>query len=314
LSTNEKIRVPVLLGPTASGKSDAALYACGRLGCEIVSCDSRQIYKKMDIGTAKPSQEESGRVRHWMIDIIEPDQKYSAFNYAQDAAAIIRERVAAGKRVIVCGGSGLYFQCLSQGIGPQVAEDKELREHYRAIAEKQGADRVYAELAAVDPAAASQSHASNLKRNIRALEVYHSTGIPFSELKKRTSPPDDIVFNIIVLFRPREELYSRINARVDDMMKKGLWEEFQSLRSQGYDKRSPGLFCVGYRELFDVEENKATLAQAVDKIKQNTRNYAKRQITWFRHQVKGREVEAGETAKEVIAKAIEEFLLNQDKI
>ena len=303
---NEKIRVPVLLGPTASGKSDAALYAFGRLGCEIVSCDSRQIYRKMDIGTAKPSPEESGRVRHWMIDIIEPDQKYSAFNYAQNAAAIIRERTALGKRVLVCGGSGLYFQCLSRGIGPEVAEDKELREHYRAMAEKQGADRVYAELAAVDPVAALQSHASNLKRNIRALEVYHSTGIPFSELKKRMSPPPDFVFEIMILSMPRQELYSRINARVDDMMRKGLWEEFQSLRSQGYDRRSPGLFCVGYRELFDVEEKKVTIAQAVDKIKQNTRNYAKRQITWFRHQVKGREVEAGENAKDKVMKMMEE--------
>ena len=314
MSANEKIRIPVLLGPTASGKSDAALYACGRIDCEMVSCDSCQIYRKMDIGTAKPSQEESGRVRHWMIDIIEPDQKYSAFNYAQDAAAVIRERAADGRRVLVCGGSGLYFQCLSQGIGPQVAEDKELREHYRTIAEKQGADRVYDELAAVDPVAASHSHVSNLKRNIRALEVFHSTGIPFSELKKRTSPPDNFVFDIMVLSRPREELYSRINARVDDMMKKGLWEEFQSLRSQGYDRRSPGLFCVGYRELFDVEEKNATLGQAVEKIKQNTRNYAKRQITWFKHQVNGREAEAGESAKEVITKAIEEFFDIQDEI
>jgi tRNA dimethylallyltransferase len=262
----------------------------------------------MDIGTAKPTREESGRVRHWMIDIIDPDRKYSAFNYAQDAAAVIRERAEAGRPVLVCGGSGLYFQCLSQGIGPQVAEDKELREHYHAIAEKQGADRVYAELAAVDPVTASQSHASNLKRNIRALEVYHSTGVPFSELKKRTSPPDDFVFDIMVLSRPREELYSRIDARVDDMMKKGLWEEFQSLRGQGYDRRSPGLFCVGYRELFDVEEKKATLAEAVEKIKQNTRNYAKRQITWFRHQVRGKEIKAGEGAGEIIERYMKEFL------
>jgi tRNA dimethylallyltransferase len=261
----------------------------------------------MDIGTAKPTHEESAQVRHWMIDIIEPDKKYSAFNYAQDAAAIIRERSAAGGRVLVCGGSGLYFQCLSQGIGPQVAENKELREHYRALAEKEGAVRVYAELAAVDPATASQSHASNLKRNIRALEVYHGTGAPLSELKKHMIPPNDFVFDIMILSRPREELYSRINARVDDMMKKGLWDEFLSLRSQGYDRQSPGLFCVGYRELFDVEEKKATLAEAVEKIKQNTRNYAKRQITWFRHQVKGRDVEAGENAKDKVMKMMEEY-------
>jgi tRNA dimethylallyltransferase len=120
------------------------------------------------------------------------------------------------------------------------------------------------------------------------------------------SPPPDFVFEIMILSMPRQELYSRINARVDDMMRKGLWEEFQSLRSQGYDRRSPGLFCVGYRELFDVEEKKVTIAQAVDKIKQNTRNYAKRQITWFRHQVKGREVEAGENAKDKVMKMMEE--------
>jgi tRNA dimethylallyltransferase len=308
LRANEKIRVPVLLGATAAGKSSAALAVCSQMGLEIVSCDSRQIYRHMDIGTAKPAKEDFALVKHWMIDIIEPDRKYSAFNYAQDAGTVIRERAAAGGRVLVCGGSGLYFQCLSQGIGPQVAEDKDLREHYRAIAGKEGAEKVFAELAAVDPAAAAQSHASNLKRNIRALEVYHATGVPFSELKKRTLPPDDFVFDVMVLSMPREGLYPRINARVDDMMKKGLWEEFQSLRGRGYDRRSPGMFCVGYRELFDVEENKMTLAQAVEKIKQNTRNYAKRQITWFKHQVKGREVEAGENAGDELKNMIEGFL------
>jgi len=306
LGAKEKIKVPVLLGPTSSGKSDAALYACESLGCGIVSCDSRQIYRKMDIGTAKPSPEESSRVRHWLIDIIDPDKKYSAFNYARDASAVIREQAAAGRRVLVCGGSGLYFQCLSQGIGPQVEEDKDLRGQYRKIAEESGAEVVFAELAKVDPLTASQSHASNIKRNIRALEVYHSTGVPFSELKKRTAPPDDFEFYVMVLTRPREELYARIDSRVDGMIKTGLWKEFMSLRGQGYDKNSPGMFCVGYRELFDVEEKKATLEQAIEKIKRNTRNYAKRQVTWFRHQVKGREVEAGAKTGKMVEEFIEE--------
>jgi tRNA dimethylallyltransferase len=312
LPEDKKIRVPVLLGPTAAGKSDVCLAVCKQMGLEIVSCDSRQIYRHMNIGTAKPTGEDTVLVKHWMIDIIDPDQGYSAFRYAADSAEIIRKRAAVEKRVLLCGGTGLYFKCLSEGMGPQVAEDKDLREHYRTLAIRHGNEIVFKELCRIDPVTASASHASNLTRNIRGLEVFHITGIPLSELKKRTSGPDDFVFSVMILTLPREELYGRINARVDAMIKNGLWEEFKSLRKRGYDSKSPGLLCVGYRELFAVEENKTTLAQAIEKIKQNTRNYAKRQITWFKHQVKGIEVAAGELSGDVLASKIERFLSHAD--
>jgi tRNA dimethylallyltransferase len=307
----KKIRVPVLLGPTASGKSAVALTVCERLSCDIVSCDSRQIYKKMDIGTAKPSAQERNLVRHWMIDIIDPDTRYSSFSYAQDALSVIREMAEQGRRVLLCGGTGLYYKNLSQGIGHQAPENPALRQKYRTMAQDLGAEAVFAELYVVDPVTAETSHVANLQRNIRALEVYHTTGIPLSRLKSGATPPGDIFFDVMVLSLPRQQLYSRINARVDEMVCRGLWDEFKELRKQGYDSNSPGLLCVGYRELFDVEENRASLAQAVEKIKQNTRNYAKRQITWFRHQVSGRQIEVADTTADTVTAIVGEFFINK---
>jgi tRNA dimethylallyltransferase len=302
-----KIPVPVLLGPTASGKSAIAQAVCERLGCDLLSCDSRQIYRRMDIGTAKPSPGDMARVRHWMVDIVDPGEKYSAFAFARDAGARIRERAAQGKRVMVCGGTGLYFQALCAGLGPQAPEDPALREKYKALAAAQGRQAVFDELLAADPLTAAASHASNLQRNIRALEVFHSTGRPLSELKKRAAGPEDIVFDVVVLSQDRETLYRRIDGRVDAMMNNGLLDEFHSLLRQGYDQRSPGLLCVGYREFFAFDKGEATLEQVVDKIKQDTRNYAKRQITWFRHQVRGREVAADPCACETVISQVKEF-------
>ncbi len=302
-----KILVPVLLGPTASGKSAIAQSVCERLGCDLLSCDSRQIYRHMDIGTAKPSPEDRARVRHWMVDVVDPGERYSAFAFARDACALIRERAAQGKRVMVCGGTGLYFQALCAGLGPQAPEDPALREKYKALAAAQGRQAVYNELLAVDPVTAAASHASNLQRNIRALEVYHATGTPLSELKKRAAGPEDIAFDVMVLSHDRETLYRRIDSRVDTMIEDGLLNEFHSLLRQGYDQRSPGLLCVGYREFFAFDRGEATLEQAVDKIKQDTRNYAKRQITWFRHQVLGREVVAAPCASETVMSQVKEF-------
>lgn len=303
-----KIRVPVLLGPTASGKSSIALSVCGRLGFEMLSCDSRQIYRGMDIGTAKPPAADRARVRHWMIDIIDPDVRYSAHEFGREAARIIRERAAQGKRVLVCGGSGLYFQALSRGLGPQVAEDPEVREKYRAMAQEQGRQAVFDELAAVDPVSAAASHAGNLQRNIRALEVFHATGKPLSRLKNLAVPPGDLEFDVVLLSLDRETLYRRIDARVDDMMKRGLLDEFHSLVRRGYNERSPGMLCVGYREFFAFEKREATLDKTVEKIRQDTRNYAKRQITWFRHQARGRPVVADGPAADEVTRMVVEFL------
>ena len=308
MAAPDKLKVPVLLGPTASGKSSIALAVCERLGLEMLSCDSRQIYRCMDIGTAKPPAADMARVRHWMIDIIDPDVRYSAHEFGREAGRIIRERAELGKCVLVCGGSGLYFQALSRGLGPQVAEDPRVRAKYRAMAQTQGRQAVFDELAAVDPATAAASHASNLQRNIRALEVFHAAGQPLSRLKKLAVPPGDLEFDVMLLSLGREALYRRIDARVDDMMKRGLLDEFHSLVRRGYDEKSPGMLCVGYREFFAFEKREATLDETVEKVKQDTRNYAKRQITWFRHQEKEREIAAGERACDEAAGIVGRFL------
>ena len=284
------VTVPVLLGPTAVGKTAYAVRIADELGLEIVSCDSRQVYKRMDIGTAKPSPGELAAVKHWMVGIVEPSERYSAFRYALDASRIIRERARDGKAVMLCGGSGLYFQALSGGIGPQVAADPDIRRRYTDMAAHVGREAVWERLKAIDPATAFSSHAGNLVRNIRALEVFETMGVPLSELKKQAVPPQDLRFRTIVLTLPRPELYRRINDRVDAMARRGLWDEFQTLRRLGYDRTSPGLGCLGYKELFDVEEKKADLHSAIERIKQNTRHYAKRQLTWLRHQVNGVEI------------------------
>lgn len=292
----KKIRIPVLIGPTAAGKTGCSVGIAKRLGLEIVSCDSRQVYKHMDIGTAKPSAEERVSVKHWLVDVVEPSEQYSAFLFATDAARIIRERAKAGVAVLVCGGTGLYFQALTCGLGPRVGSDPEIRGRYAGMAQQEGKQAVWEMLKKVDPKTAGSSHPENLVRNIRALEVFDSIGAPLSELKKHAAPPGDIEFRAFVLDLPRSFLYDRINKRVDEMVERGLWNEFKSLRALGYDRSSPGLRCVGYRELFDVEEKKFDFQTAIGLIKRNTRHFAKRQLTWLRHQVDGTVVDLTDAA------------------
>jgi tRNA dimethylallyltransferase len=256
----------------------------------------------MDIGTAKPSAEERASVKHWLVDVVDPSEQYSAFRFAADAARTVRERAKAGVAVMVCGGTGLYFQALARGLGPRVGPDPEIRGRYAGIAEQQGKQAVWELLRKVDPETAGSSHPENLVRNIRALEVFDCLGAPLSELKKHAAPPDDIEFRTFVLELPRSVLYSRIDKRVDEMVERGLWEEFESLRARGYSRSSPGLRCVGYRELFDVEEKRIDLQTAIGLIKRNTRHFAKRQLTWLRHQV-------GETAADMTDGAAQETIL-----
>ena len=305
---NCRIKVPAILGPTASGKTSLALFICNELKLEIISCDSRQIYKYLDIGTAKPTKEEQQKVKHWMIDIITPDKKYSAYEYSIQALNIIKTKNVQNNRVLICGGTGLYFNSLSKGIGPQVPPDEQIRKNLKEIVEKYGKERIYNMLAEIDTETASKSHPSNLHRNIRALEVYYKTGIPLSQQKRMASSPKEIDFFVIKLFPPRDILYDRINKRVDKMIRYGLFEEFLNIRKLGYNKDSPGLLSVGYKELFNVENGKLSLKEATEKIKQNTRNLAKRQITWFKHQVKGIEINYIDNAEKKILDLLKEYL------
>jgi tRNA dimethylallyltransferase len=280
----QRTKVAVLLGPTAVGKSALALRLADDLGLDIISCDSRQIYRGMDIGTAKPTRDEMARVKHWLVDIADPSQWYSAYEFAHDAARIIETLASDGRRALICGGTGFYFRGLSEGLGMRLASDWSLREAYEKRVREEGARTILEELRDVDAETAQRLHPNDTRRIIRALEVYHTTGVPQSELKKHSCPPGDFEFCVTVVTLPRPVLYGRIEARVERMVAEGLWKEFRGLREAGYDERSPGLQCVGYRELFEVERGTMTLQEACVRMKQNTRRYAKRQMTWFRHQ------------------------------
>jgi tRNA dimethylallyltransferase len=309
LSENPRIRVPVILGPTASGKTELAIALALELGLEILSCDSRQIYRHMDIGTAKPTPEEQRLVKHWMIDVINPEQRFSCFQFARDSQEIITDRFNSGTSMLICGGSGLYFKGLSEGIGPTAAANEDFRKIYFEKAQKPGGDQeIYNELKKIDPLTAKVSCPTNIQRNIRALEVYVTTGVTQSEQKKKAHPPGNLEFLILVATLPRTELYRRIDNRVDTMIKNGLFDEFKTLRNKGYDEEAPGLHCLGYKELFSVENGSMPLSFAANIIKTKTRNYAKRQITWFKHQSKGIEFPNNKDGFSMIKKNIENFL------
>jgi tRNA dimethylallyltransferase len=279
----EKIIVPVILGPTAVGKTSFVLRAAEAFGYGVVSCDSRQVYRHMDIGTAKPSLLERGRVKHWLIDILEPSEPYSAFAFADSALRLIREARESGKKILICGGTGLYYYVMLEGSSRLDEADLELRGRLEAEARERGAAWMHGRLAEVDPEAAAKIHPNNLQRVLRALDIYYRRGLPISSLQKGGRQPEDIDFRAVSINRPRDILYGRINRRVDAMMADGLWDEFLRLRAMGYGERSPGMVCVGYRELFGVERGEASLAAAVELIKRNSRRYAKRQMTWFRN-------------------------------
>ena len=286
--SDKKIQIPFITGPTAVGKSSIAIEIAKELGYEIISCDSRQIYKYMNIGTAKPSKKELNSVNHHLIDIKNPDEKYSAFQFATDALKIIRDCAEIGKSVLLCGGTGLYFEALSQGVGPQVETDTELIEFYTKIAEHEGRESVFNKLKQVDPESANRLHKNDLQRVIRALAVYKQTGVSLQKLQNRKSPPSDIEFHTYTFLLDREKLYEKINSRVDKMVSDGLYEEFLTLLKMGYTYKSPGLRSVGYQEFFNTLDSGAfSIEDAVTKIKQASRKYAKRQSTWLKNRVAG---------------------------
>lgn len=287
------IPVAVLLGPTGVGKTSVAVALAEQLQADIVSCDSRQVYRGMDIGTASPTREQQARARHWLVDVVEPSDTFSSHTFACQAREAIRDLHSRGRRALVCGGTGLYFRALTEEPGPAVPPDAAFREKMRQRVAKDGRNVIFSELNAVDPATAARLHPNDTQRVIRALEVHHTTGVPLSELHKRTRPTGEFDFSIARAVLPRAELYARINTRVEHMMRDGLWEEFKALRELGYGQDSPGMQCLGYHELFDVEREALTLAEVVPVIQMNTRRYAKKQITWLNNQVSGVAIDFG---------------------
>ena len=282
---NEKIKIFAIVGPTASGKSALALEVASRYGGEIISCDSMQIYKRMNIGTAKPSEKELLRVRHHMIDIAEPSEPFSCEDYVRLAARAIEDCSARGKLPIVCGGTGLYLDALLRGGNSAPVNDTaELRRELNARVEREGIMPLYRELERIDPASAASIHPNNIKRVVRAMEIYLSCGMPKSELD-RLSRQSEGVYDARVaglFYSDRSVLYSRIEKRVDQMIDMGLLDETKALMDEGvFESNLTAAQAIGYKELLGFISGKDSLENAVSALKTATRRYAKRQMTWF---------------------------------
>ncbi|MCJ7458296.1 MAG: tRNA (adenosine(37)-N6)-dimethylallyltransferase MiaA [candidate division Zixibacteria bacterium] len=276
-------KILTILGPTASGKTKVSLEIADIIKGEIVSADSRQIYRFMDIGTAKPGLEERKNIPHHLIDIVNPDEYFSAADYSTRAREAIKNILGRGKEPIVVGGSGLYLRALFKGIFKGPGKDEKIRSELKEKARKDGVEFLFNELEKKDPEAAKKIGPHNLVRIIRALEVYELTGKKISDLQKKGEyPPEEHNFVKIGLELDREHLYQRIDQRVEQMIKAGLVDEVKNLKVEGYDLRFAPLKTFGYKEIFHYLDGKISLDEAVQNIKLETRHYAKRQITWFK--------------------------------
>ncbi len=268
-------------GPTASGKTTAAIKLAQHYNCSIISADSRQVYKETTIGTAKATAEEQSLVTHHMIDEVSIHEDFSVGAYVERCLAILEEEFKKSDVVVMAGGSGLYIKALTEGIDifPDVKEAD--KEYYNQIYATEGIAILQEELKAKDPSYFESVDKENPHRLIRALSLIKSSGQAFSSFLKKEETVRDFQSILIALERPREELYDRINLRVDIMMEEGLLDEVKALRKH---KHLKSLNTVGYKELFSFLDGDSTLEYAIDKIKQHSRNYAKRQITWFKNQ------------------------------
>ena len=273
-----------ILGPTAVGKTEIAIQLAHNLDAEIVSLDSRQIYREMDIGTAKPTPDQRGAVLHHLIDCVDVDQPFSVAEYQRLADTAITEIRERGKRAMAVGGAGLYFRGIIDGLFDGPGADAEIRAKLQREADEHGNVALHERLRRCDPEAADRVHPNNRVRVIRALEVYELTGKPISVLQGqwKTNEPR-YPFRAFGLNMPRETLYQRIEERVDRMVEAGLIEEVKGLLDQGYPRNCIAMQSFGYKELIDYLDGKRTFDEAIALLKQNTRRFAKRQLTWFRN-------------------------------
>jgi tRNA dimethylallyltransferase len=276
-------KVLVIVGPTGVGKTQVSLRLADILKSEIVSLDSRQVYKYMDIGTAKPTKEEMKRIAHHLIDIVYPDEKFTAADYGKRAREVIREIIKRKKQPIVVGGSGLYLKALIKGFFQGPKENEKLRERLKEDESKFGLDHLFDKLKKVDPKAALRIHPHDSVRIIRALEVYELTGKPITSLQEKGSyEPFEMDFVKVGLTLDRKKLYERIDRRVEKMISEGFLDEVKWLKEKGYSSGLKAFKTVGYKELFSYLEGEIDFPKAIENIKLNTRRYAKRQLTWFR--------------------------------
>ena len=285
----EKIPVAAVVGPTATGKTKLGIQLCQRLGGEIVSCDSMQVYRGLPIGTAQPTQEELAAAPHHLIGFLEVDQPFSVSDYVEAAGQAIREISGRGRLPVLVGGTGLYARSLLRGFSfEENGRDEEVRQRLFRQAEEQGPETLYQCLCRLDPKAAEEIHPHNVKRVVRALEYIQLCGEPFSAQAQRSraaqSPYQYVM--LCLSFRNRETLYRRIDARVDSMLAQGLLEEAKPFfnRCQESQNIPTAAQAIGYKELFPYFQGEISLEEAVEAVKRESRRYAKRQITWFKRE------------------------------
>lgn len=279
----------VIGGPTACGKTGFSIKLAKEIGGEIISADSMQVYRYMDIGTAKVTSEEADGVPHYLIDELNPDEEYNVMLFQQKAKAYIEKIWAKGKIPILVGGTGFYINALLYDNDfTETENDTSYREECYKLAQEQGAEVLYERLKEIDPEYAANIHANNVKRVTRALEYHYLTGQKFSEHnaeQKEKETPYDVA--VIILTMDREQLYERIELRIDLMMEQGLLEEVKGLLDRGYTPDLVSMQGIGYKEFIPYFNGECTLEEAVIQLKTNTRRFAKRQLTWFRRQIDG---------------------------
>ena len=307
-------KIVCIAGPTASGKTGLAVSLAKELGGEVVSCDSMQIYRGMDIGTAKPTREEREGIPHYMLDVADPEENYSVSRYVETATPIVEDILARGKWAIVAGGTGLYMDSLIRGNSFAPYPETGRRETLEAIARQQGIEVLMEELRSVDPDTAERLHLSDKKRIIRALEIYQETGITMTEHNRRTQlvPPRFFPLWLGLDFADRQMLYRRIDRRVDLMMEQGLYREVEQLLASGVGRNTTAMQAIGYKEMAEAVEGLCTVEDAVARIQQASRRYAKRQLTWFRRNANIHWLTRMEENEEILTRA-RQFVYDNDK-
>ena len=300
-------KIICIAGPTASGKTALSIALAKELAGEIVSCDSMQIYKKMNIGTAKPSLTEQAGIVHHMLDVAEPWEDFSVSRYCEMATPIVDDIISRGKTAIVCGGTGLYMDSLIRGNDFAPFPATGVREALEARADTEGMEILLEELREIDPDAAARLHLADRKRIIRALEVYLETGqtITAHNLRTQSIPPryDPVWFGLED--ENRADLYARIDRRVEIMVEQGLIAEIQDLLSQGIPEKCTAMQAIGYKEFLAALKGECTIAQSIALVQQASRKYAKRQLTWFRRNPKIHWLrrKPGDTTREILSSA-----------
>lgn len=296
-----------IAGPTASGKTALAATLAKELNGEVVSCDSMQVYRRMDIGTAKPTLEEMQGIPHHMIDVAEPWEDFSVSRYCEMAAPIVDDIISRGKTAVIAGGTGLYMDALIRGNAFAPFPATGVRERLEAQADAEGMEAMLSRLRAVDPDAARRLHLSDRKRILRALEVYLETGETITEHNRKTQavPPRYSPLWLGLDFARRGELYRRIDLRVGLMLEQGLVDEIRGLLADGIPEKATAMQAIGYKEFVDALDGRCTIEEAADQVRQSSRRYAKRQLTWFRRNkaIHWLIRDTGDTGREILENA-----------